>query len=412
MRNFFVCWEKKMLLPKNDINSDSIPLGKGKMARRAYGFDEVSIVPGGITLDPKELVAGLDIGRFQFPIPVLASAMDGVVDVAFVIEMSKWGGLAVLNLDGLQTRYENSSGVLEEIANASADEINILLQKIYTKPVNDNLIQQRIAEMKEGGAIVAVSTVPQKTSKRAALVSEAGADILVIQGTVITARHISSNYKQLSFAKLTKEFVMPIIVGNCVSYGPALELMENGVAGILVGIGPGSACTSRGVLGIGVPQITATIDVAAARDEFHKQNVGKWPKVKVITDGGMKTTGDICKALVAGADGVMLGGILATAKEASGRGYHWGMATSDLSLPRGTRISVGTNGSLKEILLGPSKVDTGVQNILGAIQSSMGVCGAHNIQEFQQCELVIAPSILSEGKDYQTQQAVGMGARN
>ena len=283
-----------------------------------------------------------------------------------------------------------------------------MLQRLYREPVKDELIRQRISDIKAGGGLCAVSTIPQRAAQRAALIAEAGADVLLVQGTVLTARHSSKAYKQLSFRELAESTSIPIIVGNCVDYDTALELMEEGIAGILVGVGPGAACTTRGVLGVGVPQVTATSDVAAARED-HYRRTGNY--VTVITDGGMRIGGDVCKALASGADAVMIGSIFASAAEAAGHGYHWGMATPDPNLPRGTRIHVGTKASLKEILLGPARVDDGSQNLAGAIRSCMGVCGARDIRELQQVEMVIAPAITSEGKQAQTAQRVGMGAR-
>jgi IMP dehydrogenase len=388
--------------------ADHLPLGRGKKARRAYGFDEVALVPGRVTINPEEIDISTMIGGQKLQLPILAAAMDGVVDVAFAGAMGRLGGLAVLNLDGVQTRYENPADVLEEIAAASTDEINVLLQRIYRQPVNDELIGRRISEIKKAGVLCAVSTIPQRAEKRCELIVEAGADVIFVQGTVLTARHISSAYKQLSFRELCARSSVPIVVGNCVDYGTALELMEEGIAGILVGVGPGAACTTRGVLGVGVPQVTATSDVAAARDDHH-QRTGRY--VPVITDGGMRIGGDVCKAFASGADAVMIGSIFASASEAAGHGHHWGMATPDPNLPRGTRIHVGTKAALAEILVGPARVDDGSQNLAGAIRSCMGVCGAMNIREFQQVEMVIAPTITSEGKQAQTAQRVGMGAR-
>jgi IMP dehydrogenase len=314
----------------------------------------------------------------------------------------------VLNLDGLQTRYEDPSEVLHRIADAAPEAVNVVIQKIYREPVKDELIVKRIKQIKAGGVLAAVSTIPQRAAERSRLIAEAGADLLFVQGTVLTARHISKAYKQLSFRELTEKCPVPVIVGNCVDYDTALELMDEGIAGILVGVGPGAACTTRGVLGVGVPQVTATSDVAAARDDFHLRT-GRY--VPVITDGGMRIGGDVCKAFASGADAVMIGSIFASAEEAAGHGYHWGMATPDPNLPRGTRIKVGTKATLREILVGPARVDDGSQNLAGAIRSCMGVCGALNIREFQQVEMVIAPAIVSEGKQAQTAQRVGMGAK-
>jgi IMP dehydrogenase len=388
--------------------ADYLPIGRSKRARRAYGFDEVALVPGRVTVNPEEIDISTIIGGHRLDLPILASAMDGSVDVEFAIAMGRLGGLAVLNLDGVQTRYEDPSEVLQQIADAPQEEINVLIQKIYREPVKDELIARRVAQIKAAGVLVAVSTIPQRAAERAPLIAEAGADLIVVQGTVLTARHISKAYKQLSFKELTSNCPIPIVVGNCVEYEGALELMEDGIAGILVGVGPGAACTTRGVLGVGVPQVTATSDVAAARNDYW-QRTGRY--VPVITDGGMRIGGDVCKAFASGADAVMIGSIFAATEEAAGHGFHWGMATPDPNLPRGTRIEVGTRATLAEVLVGPAHVDDGSQNLAGAIRSCMGVCGARSIREFQEVEMVIAPAIVSEGKQAQAAQRVGMGAK-
>jgi IMP dehydrogenase len=383
-----------------------IELGRGKMARRAYGFDEVALVPGRVTINPDEIDVTFALNGSTFNIPFLAAAMDGVVDVKFAQEMGRLGGVGVLNLDGVQTRYEDPSGVLREIAASSPQEINVLLQRIYSAPVQDGLIGQRIEEIKSAGVPCAVSTSPARAERRAPIVQEAGADLLIVQGTVLTARHVSKSYKHLSFKDLTASIDIPVIAGNCVDYATALELMDTGVKGLLVGVGPGAACTTRGVLGVGVPQVTATADCAAARDD-HLRRSGE--RVAIITDGGMRLGGDVAKAFASGADAVMIGSIFAAAKEAAGAGNHWGMATPDANLPRGTRIRTGTKGTLQEILFGPAHVDDGSMNLVGALKSSMGVCGARDIRDFQRTEMVIAPSIKTEGKVQQREQRVGMG---
>ncbi len=386
--------------------ADTFDLGRFKRARRAYGFDEVALVPGRVTINPDEVDSTFQLGPLKLAIPILAAAMDGVVDVRFAIEMGRLGGMAIINLDGLQTRYADPASVLGEIAEAPRERINGLLQKLYQAPVREQLIGERIAAVKRARVPVGVSTVPAQASRRGSLVQEAGADCLVVQGTVLTARHISRSYEQLSFEKLCHELTIPVVAGNCVEYETALELLRTGIAGILVGVGPGAACTTRGVLGVGVPQVTATSDVAAARETYLRES-GR--RVQVITDGGMRVGGDIAKAFASGADAVMVGSIFAGTTDAAGRGYHWGMATPDPNLPRGTRIKVGQRGTLREVLLGPARVDDGTQNLVGALRSAMGVCGARNIAEFQQTELVIAPAIQSEGKLFQQAQQVGMG---
>src|SRR3989442_1168953 len=383
-----------------------LEIGIGRRARRAYGFDEVALVPGGVTINPEEVDISFGLGRLTFGLPFLASAMDGVVDVDFAIAMGRLGGLAVLNLDGIQTRYEDPAPVVRRITEAGRGEVNQVLKEAYREPVKARLIGERIRQVKAAGVPCAVSTVPAHAEQRAELIEEAGADVLVVQGTVLTARHHSSAYHQLSFSELCRSLTIPVVVGNCVSYETALELMETGVAGILVGVGPGAACTTRGVLGVGVPQVTATADVAAARDE-HMRRGGM--RVAVITDGGMRIGADVCKAFAAGADAVMIGTPLAGAEESASQGFNWGMATPDPNLPRGTRIHLGTKATLREILLGPARVDDGTQNFAGALRSALGVCGAHDIAEFQHTELVIAPSIVSEGKVFQQAQHVGMG---
>ena len=383
-----------------------VELGRSKRARRAYGFDEVALVPGRVTIDPDEIEIGLSIDGMSLDIPFLAAAMDGVVDVGFAVEMGRLGGLAVLNLDGVQCRYEDPAEVLEEIAAAPVDEVNVLLQRIYRAPIQDGLIGQRIEDIKKGGGSCAVSTVPALAGRRAGIVQEAGADCLVVQGTVLTARHVSSTHRQLSFRELTSQLRIPVVVGNCVDYATALELMDTGIKGLLVGVGPGAACTTRAVLGVGVPQVTATSDCAAARDD-HLRRSGE--RVAVITDGGMRLGGDVAKAFASGADAVMIGSVFASAREAAGRGNHWGMATPDPNLPRGTRIRTGVKGSLEEILFGPAHVDDGSMNLVGALKNAMGVCGARTIADFQETEMVIAPAIKTEGKVQQREQRVGMG---
>ena len=369
-----------------------------KQLRRAYGFDEVAIVPGEVTINPDQTNIDLKIEGFTFPIPIIASAMDAVSDVNSAILMSKLGGLAVLHLEGVQTRYEKPQEILSEITQAPEAEITPLLQKVYSQPIKENLIGDRIGAIKGAGAICAVSVTPANTKRLSLIANEAGADILVVQSTVTTTQHTSKSYRGLIFSELRKSVPMPIIVGNCVSYSACLELMRTGISGVLVGVGPGAACTTREVLGVGVPQITATMDCAAARDEYQRES-GKY--VPIITDGGFRKGGDLCKALAAGADGVMLGSILAQAKEAPGMGYHWGMSHPHPALPRGTRIKVGITGSLEQILFGPTSVTDGSQNLIGAVRTAMGVCGAFTIPEMHQAEMVVAPAITTEGKSWQ-----------
>ena len=366
--------------------------------RRAYGFDEVAIVPGDVTLNPDQTNIDFKINNLTFTIPIIAAAMDAVTDTSFAIKISNLGGLAVLNLEGIQTRYDNPEEILAEIAQAPGSEVTSLLQKIYSQPIKESLISQRVQEIKDGGAVCAVSVTPANTKRFATVASEAGADILVVQSTVTTARHISKSYRGLIFSELCKSVPIPVIVGNCVSSNACLELMRTGISGILVGVGPGAACTTREVLGIGVPQITATMDCAAARDAYFNES-GRY--VPIITDGGFRKGGELCKAFVAGADAVMLGSIFAQAKEAPGRGYHWGMSQPHSALPRGTRIEVGTTATLEQILFGPTSVTDGSQNLVGALRTAMGVCGASTIKEMHQAKMVIAPAITTEGKFWQ-----------
>ncbi len=388
-------------------------IGRNRKARVTYGFDEIALVPGRITINPNEVditwrLARRDAAPLEFKIPILASAMDGVVDVRFAIAMGKLGGLAVLNLEGVQTRYKNPREVLQKIVEADKSDVTALLQKIYQEPVQEDLIAARIREIKDAGVPAAVSSIPQRAESFGRIAQEAGADIFVVQSTVSTVRHISSEYKSLELAKFCRDMRIPVIVGNTVGYDATLEIMECGPAAVLIGVGPGAACTSRGVLGLGVPQVTATVDCAAARDAYFKKTARY---VSIITDGGMSKGGDVCKALACGADAVMVGSAFAKAHEAPGSGYHWGMATPHANLPRGTRIKVGATGSLKQILFGPAEVDDGSQNLVGAITTCMGNVGASSLPEFQQTEIIIAPSIKTEGKLFQTVQSVGMGTR-
>lgn len=384
-------------------------IGRDREARRAYGFDEVALVPGTVTIDPEEVELSTKIGTCTLKIPFIASAMDGVVDVQFSAKMAHLGGLAVLNSEGIQTRYKNPEEIITKIINADPVEAPAILQKIYQEPIQEKLLSQRISELKKSGAIAAISAIPKRAERFSQIAMEAGVDLFFIQSTVTSVQHFSSKYESVDFSKICKSLAkkgIPVVLGNCVTYDSALALMETGAAGILVGIGPGAACTTREVLGMGVPQVTATVDCAAARD-FYFKKTGR--DVSIITDGGMVTSGDICKAIACGADAVMIGSALAKAKEAPGKGYHWGMAMPDRYLPRGTRIHVGTSANLKEILFGPAKVDDGTQNLAGALRIAMGCLGARNIKEMQLVEIIIAPEIKSEGKIYQKAQKLGMG---
>ncbi|MCK4368088.1 MAG: GuaB3 family IMP dehydrogenase-related protein [Dehalococcoidales bacterium] len=375
---------------------------KFRELRRSYGFDEVAIVPGDITINPDQTNIDFKVEDFTFSTPILASAMDAVTDVNMAILLSKRGGLGVLNLEGVQTRYDNPQEVLAEIARASDAEVTTLLQKVYSAPIKEKLIGERIQAIKKGGAVCAVSVTPANTKRFAPITAEAKADIFVVQSTVTTAKHISKSYRGLIFPELHKSIPMPVIVGNCVSYSACLEIMRTGISAVLVGVGPGAACTTRQVLGVGVPQVTATMDCTAARDEYQRES-GRY--VPIITDGGFRNGGDLCKAFVAGADAVMIGSIFAQAKEAPGLGYHWGMSHPHPALPRGTRIKVGTTGTLEQILFGPTSVTDGSQNLVGALRTALGVCGARNIREMHKVEVVIAPAITTEGKSWQMSQA-------
>ncbi|MBD2426730.1 GuaB3 family IMP dehydrogenase-related protein [Phormidium sp. FACHB-1136] len=382
-------------------------LGRGKTVRRAYGIDEIALVPGPRTLDPSLADTRWQIGGMEREIPIIASAMDGVVDVAMAIHLSKLGALGVLNLEGIQTRYADPNPILDKIASVGKDEFVGLMQHLYAEPIKPELITQRIQEIKAGGGIAAVSVTPAGAARFGPTIAAAGADLVFVQATVVSTAHLSpESIAPLDLANFCQTMPMPVILGNCVTYEVALNLMKAGAAGVLVGIGPGAACTSRGVLGVGVPQATAVSDCAAARDAYF-QETGRY--VTIIADGGLVTGGDICKCIACGADGVMIGSPFARAAEAPGRGFHWGMATPSPVLPRGTRIRVGTTGTLEQILRGPAQLDDGTHNFLGALQTSMSTLGAKDLKEMQQVEVVIAPSLLTEGKVYQKAQQLGMG---
>ena len=369
-----------------------------KELERAYGFDEVAIVPGQVTVNPDLTNTTMTIGDRSFDIPVMASAMDGAVSPRFATLMHQMGGLGVLNAEGLYTRYEDPYSVLEEIVSSPQEDVTHYLQQVYSEPVREDLIGQRVQEIRKSGSTCAVSFTPQNTKRMSPVAVEAGADIVLVQSTVTTARHMSRSYRGLIFSELVKTLTVPVVVGNCVSYQVATELMETGIDGVLVGVGPGAACTTREVVGVGVPQVTATMECSAAREDYFRRT-GRY--VTVITDGGFRSGGDVCKAIVSGADGVMLGTPFAQADEAPGRGYNWGMANSHPELPRGTRIKVGTKGTLKQILYGPTSVTDGTQNFIGALRVAMGMCGAYTIRDMHKAEMVIAPSIKTEGKSYQ-----------
>ncbi|MGH7353166.1 MAG: GuaB3 family IMP dehydrogenase-related protein [Candidatus Rokuibacteriota bacterium] len=379
-------------------------VGRGRKARVAYGFDDIALVPGTLTVNPNDVDISWELCGQRYELPIIAAAMDGVVGPRLAIEMGRFGGLAVLNLEGIFARYANPDEVLGRIVSASQEEATKIIQSIYGEPIKEELIHQRIREVKKGGGPAVVSSIPQRAARFAQIAQEAGADIFVIQSTVTTARHVSSEYQSVDFRKLKKSLAIPLVIGNCVTYEACVELMDCGVDAMLIGVGPGAACTSREVLGIGVPQVTATADAAAARDFHHKQT-GRY--VPIVTDGGMTTGGDVCKAFAAGADAVMIGSAFARAVEAPGRGYHWGMATPHANLPRGTRIRVGIAGPLEQILFGPAFTEDGTLNLVGAIRTCMGSVGARTIRELQQTELIIAPTIKTEGKVFQQAQKLG-----
>jgi IMP dehydrogenase len=384
-----------------------IQIGRGKTARRAYGIDEIALAPGARTLDPSLADTRWSIGGIERDVPIIASAMDGVVDVKIAVLLSQLGALGVLNLEGIQTRYADPEPILDRIASVGPTEFVSLMQELYAEPVKPELIEQRIAQIKSQGGIAAVSATPAGAVQYGDAVAKAGADLFFVQATVVSTTHLSpESISPLDLARFCREMPMPVVLGNCVTYEVTLELMKAGAAAILVGIGPGAACTSRGVLGVGVPQATAISDCAAARDDYFRET-GTY--VSIIADGGLITGGDICKCIACGADGVMIGSPIARAQEAPGRGYHWGMATPSPVLPRGTRIRVGTTGTLEQILRGPAQLDDGTHNFLGALKTSMGTLGAKDIKEMQQVEVVIAPSLLTEGKVYQKAQQLGMG---
>ncbi len=383
-----------------------IEIGRGKTGRRAYGFDDIAIVPSRRTRDPEDVDITWEIDAYQFELPLMASAMDGVVSPATAIEIGRLGGLGVLNLEGVWTRYEDPEPLLEEISHLDADKATARMQQIYSEPIKAELVAERVREIKAAGVVACASLTPQRTEQFAPALLDAELDLFVIQGTVVSAEHVSKTVEPLNLKRFIREFDIPVIVGGCASYQAALHLMRTGAVGVLVGVGPGHACTTRGVLGIGVPQATAIADARAARAQ-HLDETGVY--VHVIADGGMGTGGDIAKAIVCGADAVMIGSPLAAAVEAPGRGYHWGMATFHPTLPRGARVKTATRGTLKEILVGPAHENDGRLNLFGALRTSMATCGYETVKEFQKAEVMVAPALQTEGKSLQRSQGVGMG---
>ena len=386
--------------------AEVVEIGFGKSGRRAYGFDDIAIVPSRRTRDPEDVDISWEIDAFRFELPVMAAAMDGVTSPATAIEVGRLGGVGVLNLEGLWTRYEDPEPLFDEIAKLDNEKATLRMQQIYTEPIKPELIVARIREIKDAGVVACASLTPQRTDRYARLLLEAELDLFVIQGTVVSAEHVSKTVEPLNLKRFIREFEIPVIVGGCASYQTALHLMRTGAVGILVGVGPGNACTTRGVLGIGVPQATAIADARAARAE-HLDETGVY--VHVIADGGMSRGGEIAKAIVCGADAVMIGSPLTSAVEAPGRGYHWGMATFHPTLPRGARVRTETRGTLQEILVGPAHENDGRLNLMGALRTSMATCGYETVKEFQKAEVMIAPALQTEGKALQRAQGVGMG---
>jgi IMP dehydrogenase len=384
-----------------------VEIGRGKKARRAYGFDDVAIVPSRRTRDPDDVDISWKLGDYRFELPLMASAMDGVVSPETAGILGKLGGLAVLNLEGIFTRYEDADEQLERIASLPKDEATREMQDIYRAPIQPELVAQRIREIKDHGVVVAASLTPQRVRDYYELALDAGLDVMVIQGTVVSAEHVSTSAEPLNLKEFIADVPVPVVVGGCASFHTGLHLMRTGAAGVLVGVGPGAACTTRGVLGIGVPQATAIADVAAARST-HMLETGEY--CQVIADGGMRNGGDVAKAVACGADAVMIGSPLARAYEAPGRGFHWGMATFHPTLPRGARVATTQNGTLEEILVGPARENDGTFNLMGGLRTSMATCGARDLAEFNRVELMVAPALQTEGKHLQRDQAVGMGA--
>src|SRR5688500_1256060 len=385
-----------------------VEIGRGKKARRAYGFDDIAIVPSRRTRDPDDVDISWKLGDYRFDLPLMASAMDGVVSPRTAGIVGKLGGLAVLNLEGIWSRYENADEMLERIAQLPKEQATREMQEIYRAPLDPELMARRIREIKDEGVVVCASLTPQRVREHYELALDAGLDVLVIQGTVVSAEHVSTVSEPLNLKEFIREVAVPVVVGGCASYHTGLHLMRTGAAGVLVGVGPGAACTTRGVLGIGVPQATAIADVAAARSQ-HMLETGEYSQV--IADGGMRNGGDVAKAIACGADAVMIGSPLARAYEAPGRGFHWGMATFHPTLPRGARVATTQNGTLEEILVGPARENDGTFNLFGGLRTSMATCGYQDIAEFNRAELMVAPALQTEGKHLQSAQGIGMGAR-
>lgn len=381
-------------------------IGRMRVARRTYGFDDIALVPGSMTVDPLDVDLSWTIGPYRCTLPFIAAAMDSVVDVQMAATLTAAGALAVLNLEGLQTRYDDPKEPLDAICTAEPSEVVSLLQRLYAEPIKDHLVTTRIEGLLDAGALAAVSVTPAGAPRLLPIAQRAGAQLIILQSTVVTDRHQSSRGRSVGIRELIERAEIPVMVGNCVSYDAAIALLEAGAAGLFVGVGPGAACTSRRVLGVGVPQATAIADVAAARDDYQRRTNRMIP---IVADGGIAVGGDVAKAIACGADAVMLGSVFARAEEAPGRGFHWGMATPHPALPRGTRIRVGTTGSVQQILFGPASTDDGSQNLTEALRTAMGMCGARTIREMQGVEVIIAPALANEGKALQFSQRVGQG---
>ena len=383
-----------------------VEIGMGKSGRRAYGLDDIAIVPSRRTRDPEDIDLSWQLGTFKLELPFLASAMDGVVDPAMAVAVGRLGGLGVLNLEGIQTRYEDPAQILEKIASLPKEKATRGIQEVYAEPVKPELIEKRVKQIKDSGVVTAASLTPQRVEEYYKFALDAGLDLLIIQGTVISAEHLSSMREPLDLYKFIAELPVPVVVGGCASYHTALHLMRTGAVGVLIGVGPGHACTTRGVLGIGVPQATALADAAAARARLMEET-GRY--VNVIADGGIRTGGDIAKCVACGADAVMMGAPIARSLEAPGRGFHWGMATFHPELPRGTRVKVDQVAPLEEIIMGPAHENDGTMNLMGGLRMSMATCGYQTIKDFQRAEVMVAPSLKTEGKTIQRSQEVGMG---
>jgi IMP dehydrogenase len=379
-----------------------IEIGIGKSGRRAYGFDDIAIVPSRRTRDPEDVSLAWEIDAYRFELPLMGSAMDGVMSPDTAVAIGRLGGLGVLNLEGLWTRYDDPQPVLEEIAGLSGlpdEQAADRMREIYAAPIEADLITARVKQIRDAGVTVAASLTPQRTVQFAQTVLDSGVDLFVIQGTVVSAEHVSSRSEPLNLKRFIAELDVPVIVGGCATYQSALHLMRTGAAGILVGVGPGQANTTRAVLGIGVPMATSIADAAGARRDYLDESGGRY--VHIIADGGMSTGGDVAKAIACGADAVMMGSALARSSDAPGGGWHWGHASHHPVLPRGTRLKVEQVGSLEQVLLGPAVTDDGTTNVFGGLRRAMAMTGYSSIKEFQKVEVMIAPALRTEGKDLQ-----------